>query len=380
MNYVIKKNRCTGCGACREVCPRRAVTMIRDSEGFLYPCVESGLCIGCGACLRACPVLSERKVFRPVFYGCKAIDKTISAESSSGGVFPVIAGELLAAGGAVFGAAYEEGEVKHVCVESWSGLSKICGSKYVQSDLSGCLKLTKKMLKSGRKVLFSGTPCQIAGLKSSLGRDYDGLITVGVICHGVASHKVFSKYLSGLEQSFGGRAVSVCFRDKSTGWDSYSVKIRFDNGTVYQKKASEDPYLQSYLSNLTLRPSCYRCAFLGYHTVSDLTLGDFWNVKNVKPEFYDPEGVSLVGVHTEKGAKLLESVNDRLDSVPVDRPDAEKGCPNLFHAPFCNFSGRGLFRRIDTIPIEENLAQSLTPAFPARLINSAGRHLRIRWR
>lgn len=253
--------------------------------------------------------------------------------SSSGGVFTLIAEAVLAKGGAVFGAGWDENmQLKHICVEQPDQLAKLRGSKYVRSQLGGSYAKAKEMLEAGRPVLFTGTPCQIGGLRSYLKQDYPNLICQDIICHGAPMPQVWDKYLRFREAAAGAKATAVNFRDKSTGWSSYSVSMDFQNGATYRCSARTDPYMRAFLQDLTLCDSCYRCKFKTRQRQSDITLADFWGIQQILPTMHDDKGTSLVFVHSEKGIALLESLQDRLTLMEADTDMALNSNPSMLRS------------------------------------------------
>lgn len=337
MIHISDKSCCCGCTACVAVCPKRCIRMVEDSEGCLYPQVDLSLCIDCGLCKTVCPVLQPGVRREPsTVYAAKNADGQIRLHSSSGGIFTLLAEYVIKEGGVVFGARFnKDWEVVHDYAESREGLAAFRGSKYVQSRMGDCFRQAKQFLQEGRKVLFSGTPCQIAGLKNSLRKDYDNLLTVDVICHGVPVPLVWRKYLAEIvarqgdgknsvllhpkspaQKSIGDVISRIDFRDKELGWKKYSFALTLSKATAAGEKNtvllshifSEDAFMKAFLSNISLRPSCYACPAKSGKSGSDITLGDFWGVERVLPEFDDDKGVSVVLGFTEKGKQLLEAV------------------------------------------------------------------------
>ncbi len=318
---LAERRRCTGCGACANACRHGALRMEEDEEGFAYPRIDAAACVNCLACERACPAdRVEASETLPAAFYAFAKDVGVCAASSSGGVFTLLAEEILRRGGAVCGVGFDESfRVCHRWIEDAEELSALRTSKYVQSDTGDTYRRAEELLRAGRTVLFSGTPCQVAALRQHLGRDYEKLFTQDIICHGVPSPGVWKRYL---EQVHGGkRLTSVSFRDKTAGWNDFSMKISYADGTVYRELATKDPFERAFLANLTLRPSCYQCQYKTMSRVSDLTLADYWGVELVHPELKEQQGVSLVLLHSEKGRELFEAVKPGLVS---DRTDAER--------------------------------------------------------
>lgn len=322
MVNVTRKEDCCGCAACAQVCPKSCITMVRDAEGFDYPEADSERCISCGLCEKVCPVshAQAEPAGEPKVFAAYGPDKD-RAVSSSGGIFAQLARQTLAQGGLVFGAAMaEDGKTAvHMAIDSEGDLPRLQGSKYLQSHVGNCFRQAKEALEAGRAVLFTGTPCQIEGLLHFLGRNYENLVTADVICHGVPSEKLWQKYLDYQQHRYGSRVTRVSFRDKRQGWKSFSMALTFENGKQYAKKLYFDTYLQLFLQDLCLRPSCYSCPSRKLHRRSDLTLGDFWGCDVVCPDLDDDTGLSLVFVHSEKGQRAFDALPLQTRSVTVDQ-------------------------------------------------------------
>lgn len=316
---MVDKSGCTGCSACAAACPVEAIAMKPDADGFLYPQVDGGRCIHCDKCHRVCPADRPRQEQAPErAYFAMAKDSKLRQNSSSGGAFTLLAEQVLAQGGLVFGCAMTDDctGAHHVAVATAAELNPLRGSKYVQSDLGDALRQAKKALAENRLVLFTGTPCQIGGVKAYLGQR-DKLLTVDVICHGVPSPMVWRTYLAELEREYGAKAQSVRFRDKTEGWQRYSLVVTFDNGQIYRKNVLEDLYLRGFVENLYLRPSCHDCRFKGDGYASDMTVADFWGISEIRPELGDCNGVSLVIPHTASGEQMAAWL--AAEPVPVNQ-------------------------------------------------------------
>ena len=311
-----KKNECTGCSACANICPRQCIEMNEDAEGFVYPqIVNDSLCISCGACERACPILNKKNnndVLTKA-YAALSKDESLRLESSSGGIFSELAKVVLQSGGIIYGASYNEnGLVEHINIDNIEALGKLRGAKYSQSNMGDSFQVLKKQLNSGRKILFSGTPCQVAGLKSFLNKDYDNLICIDFVCHGVPSPMAWRQYVKYRAQNDNDGAAPqyINLRNKESGWSkySYSVKFSYLDNKRYLCKNNEDPFMRFFVNNYILRESCSNCHFKGYGRVSDITLGDFWGIWDIDPEMDDNKGTSLVLTHSAKGEQLFEAI------------------------------------------------------------------------
>lgn len=305
------KDECCGCGTCHNICPTKCIVMKADEEGFLYPSIDVDKCIRCRQCETKCPVLNRKKddEEKPITYAAYNKDEEVRKNSSSGGIFSAIANLILERGGVVFGVAFDEKQrVIHTKVEIQKELSKLRGSKYVQSDVGTSYQDAKQILEQGKWVLYTGTPCQISGLYQYLGKDYDKLITQDIICHGTMSPIVLQKYLEYMESQYNSTVDRISFRDKTYGWNRYGMELLFSNGSRYVKVASEDYLLKTYSANVCLRPSCHTCAFKYIHREADITLADFWNIQQIDSHIDAEQGVSLVLLHSQKGNEIFRDI------------------------------------------------------------------------
>jgi len=291
-----------------------------DEEGFWYPVVDLNACTECGLCEQACPILMRKLTDNhPIAYGCINKDNNIRQQSSSGGVFTVIAEEVIAENGVVFGASFDDAfNVVHSQTDRLDGLDSFRGSKYVQSCIGDSYKLVQGFLKQGRHVLFTGTPCQIGGLKAFLQQDYANLLCIDIVCHGVPSPKVWQKYVLYRENCAGASARRIAFRRKDEGWKRFSVSFLFNNDTEYVKTLDRDLYMQAFLQNICLRPSCYACNFKTLHRQSDITLADFWGIQYILPEMDDNKGTSLIFVNSVIGQSMIKHIKDNILCKEVD--------------------------------------------------------------
>ena len=315
MESIVEHNKCTGCTACYNICPKGAISLEESSDGFKYPVINKDKCINCGLCRKVCPVLNSKEIKKEVYaYACYNKDKKIRKKSSSGGMFNLIGSYIIENDGVVFGAKYDaDFNVVHDYVNDKKDLYKFMSSKYLQSSLNDNYKKVSIFLKEGIKVLFTGTPCQIEGLYSYLGKDYDNLYTQDIICHGCPSPKVWRKYLN----SFKEKVTNVNMRNKDNGWNDFSMKIDFENKS-FNLSHNIDKYMYFFLSNFSLRESCYNCSFKNKYRKSDITLADFWGIDNIKPELNDDKGISLVLVNSKKGKELFDEIKDKLIYEEVD--------------------------------------------------------------
>lgn len=315
------KTLCTGCGACVTICPVGAITMEPDEEGFLYPSVDAKRCIGCNACENRCPAGKIPEGGCLETYGAQHRDSDIRRASSSGGVFSALCEAVLSQGGIVFGAALDEHmNVRHVKAEKMEEIMPLRGSKYVQSDAADAINEAKQLLKAGKTVLFTGTPCQTSGLTACLAeKEREKLLTIDFVCHGVPSPGVFSAYIAQLEKKKRQKVKAFAFRDKRNGWVDFSACATFADGSEHVGSQTKDPFLCGFLKNLYLRPSCTKCmALRGDHHVADITIADLWGSNMVCPEKDNDTGLSLIFVRTQKGQKALDACADSLILFPVD--------------------------------------------------------------
>lgn len=319
VQIICESNICTGCGACAAICPKGCIHMEADAEGFLYPRIDTDACIGCGLCERTCPVSAEKPADSlKQAYAAYHKNPDVRQSSSSGGIFTAIAQYVIQKNGVVFGARLDQSmRVVHGYTDTVEGLSDFRGSKYVQSEIGDTYHQAEAFLKQGRLVLFSGTPCQIGGLKAYLGKSYGNLICQDIICHGVPAPLAWKKYLEDQQRIFGGKPVAAFFRDKTFGWSNFSMSIRFSNGKSYLCSMKQDSFMKAFLMNYCLRDSCYQCAFKQEARQADITLADFWGINRIAPEMNDDRGTSLVLIHTEQGKTLFDEVCDTLKSMPV---------------------------------------------------------------
>lgn len=329
MIEIKDKEQCSGCYACVSVCPKNCISMKADEEGFWYPEVNKDICIQCNLCEKICPVIKneyakDKEVNAYVSY---TKDDETRMKSSSGGLFTMFAEEVINKGGVVFGAAFDDKFlVHHVAIERIEELKIIQGSKYLQSRIENTYKDAQNYLNQGRKILFSGTACQIAGLKSFLRKEYDNLFTIDVLCHGVPSPKVWQKYINEKEKEkeYNCLIKQIEFRNKVTGWKKYSLKMTFSNSKIYTEVFPIDEYMRLFLRDICLRPSCHDCKFKSLNRPADITLGDCWGIENYMPDMDDDKGTSVVLVHSKKGQTMLDCLADKIN---IKAAEVDKALP-----------------------------------------------------
>lgn len=306
MKEIVEPAKCCGCSACASACPKQCIAMTPDADGFQRPVIDQSVCIDCGLCQRVCPAIEAFPANEPATaLGVKNRNEAVRAASTSGGIFTLLATKVIEQGGVVFGVVFDQTlTAHHTYTESVEGLEAMRKSKYVESRTGTSFADARAFLRQGRPVLISGTPCQIAGLRKFLGREYDGLLTLAVVCHGVPSPMVWQKYLATLPA----RPTEVNFRVKSRSWKKFTTS--FDTSV----SGFKDPYMNMFLADLCLRPSCYRCPAKGGRSGADITIGDFWGIDSIDPAFDDDRGTSLVIVHTPKGHQAIDAIASQTET------------------------------------------------------------------
>ena len=309
--------RCYGCGACKDACPVNAIHMEEDKEGFLYPVIDEEICIHCDKCKKTCIYhqQSSKNVQEETFpqvYAAYCKDEGVVKHSSSGGMFTPMYQNVLKKGGKVVGVRYDEDmNVIYDIADTEEGCEKFRGSKYVCADSKDVKQRVKELLLEDQYVLYTGTPCQIAGLKSYLGKEYEKLYTVELICHGVSSPKVFRKYCEYLESVYKSKMTNFEFRNKLKGVNQPYILIEFESGSIDFESALKQNFSRAFRSNNIQRPCCYNCEYVGKQVgVGDITIGDYWGIEEEHPEFADEKGISLLKINTPKGKAFFEEWKD----------------------------------------------------------------------
>lgn len=350
MIEIKTKKDCCGCYACYNICPKECITMESDNEGFWYPKIDKDKCINCNLCKKICPIINKPNgsLYEKKSYAVFNKNEKIRLESSSGGIFSLLAEYVINNHGNVYGAVFDEDfNVKHIKITSLQDIELLRGSKYVQSKINDIFKSIKFDLKNNKIVLFTGTPCQIAGLKSFLQKKYDNLILMDIVCHGVPSPLVWQQYIDELKQNYKQDIKSIYFRDKSTGWKTYSVKFLFDKDE-YKNFGFKDIYMKGFLNDIYLRPSCYNCKFKGIERVSDITVADFWGIENILPKMDDDKGTSLIVIHSEKGKQLFDKLSETMIINEVDLNEAIKYNPSMIKSVKYNEKRNSFFAELSS--------------------------------
>lgn len=410
MIQITEKSRCNGCHACANICPKRCIAMQSDKEGFWYPVVDTALCIDCDLCKKVCPELtvtdtasvqlqsavashvksaqdartpiaseniaktntvdenesktntSTEEISFPIVYAAYSANDAVRLESSSGGIFTLLAEAVIAQGGVVFGAAFQpDFSVAHCYAETVEALAKFRGAKYLQSKIGDSYVQAKIFLQAGRTVLFSGTPCQIGGLKSYLGmlnanlgaNAYPNLLCQDIICHGVPSPKVWQEYIAFRQEQAGANLEQASFRDKGNGWKSYEMRMNFSNGEVYHRYNRNDLLSTAFGKNVSLRPSCFDCAFKGASRQADITLADFWGIQHYKPTLDDDKGTSLIVLHSVQGQQAFEALANKMTIESVELVEALKYNPSMLYSATENKNRTAFFAALGAMPFDK---------------------------
>ena len=356
MIHIDDKKECCGCWACYNICPKHCIDMKEDEEGFRYPSVDTSLCIDCGLCEKVCPIINSDKTDTPHKQEGLLVqnkDERIRRESTSGGAFTAIATWIIRQGGVVFGAGYRKGTfiVEHQAVEREEDLNIFRNSKYVQSNVGNTYHMAVDFLKAGRWVCFSGTPCQIEGLKGYLrNREYEKLVCVDLVCHGIPSPRILTRYIEAQRSLIGGEFTNVLFRDKHYGYHYSSFSIyNKDQEKDYHKGVDTNAYLRAFFNNLSDRPSCYDCRFKKRYRKSDITLWDCFSIENFTKEF-DGKGTTRVLVQSEKGRMIMDSVKTDLRMVEVEPDKLVAGVREMFHSVPMNPQRVEFFKDCNAMP------------------------------
>lgn len=334
MIRIVNKSDCCGCGTCVQVCPIQCISFNEDRFGFRYPKVNEKKCIECKQCEKICPILNQNKPQKPLnVFAAKNQNDHIRLKSSSGGLFSLFVEYILDKQGVVFGASFDkEWEVYHTYIEKKEDIYRLRGSKYVQSRIENSFAEVLYFLRAGRIVLFSGTPCQVAGLKRFLKREYENLYTIDIVCHGVPSPLVWREYLkfSVAKCNVSSNIIDISFRNKKSGWktNNFSMTIESIHGKKISidQKIVDNPFMQSFIYNLCLRESCFKCAAKGGRSGSDITLGDYWGIEVCHPDWDDNKGTSLVLINNKQGRRLFQRIKGVL-YVETAYNEALKGNP-----------------------------------------------------
>ena len=354
MIEIKDKKDCSGCNACKNICPKNAIEMVNDEKGFRYPRVNRDLCIECNLCNKICPIKNKVKINNnPIAYACYNKNLEERLNSSSGGIFILLAKQILEKGGYVVGATYDEKfNVKHTIINDFKDIKLLQTSKYVQSDVSDIYIRVKELLESGKYILFTGTPCQIEGLNSFFVMKYDKLYLQDIICHGVPSPLVWKKYIEYRLEKDNEKPININFRNKDNGWKKFNLKFQYTS-KEYKNNQTKDYYLLAFLKNVILRDSCYDCRFKKKNRISDITLADFWGVENILPDLFDDKGTSLVIISSDKGKELFEKIDKDIVKKEISFEDAIKFNKNMTSSVEKNKNRDKFFEKLNDISFDK---------------------------
>ena len=375
MIKIEDKSKCCGCYSCINVCPKNAINMVEDEKGFKYPEIDESKCINCNLCEKACPILNKVKQDNsPKAYAAYNKDEKIRLESSSGGIFTLISNYILENNGVIFGAAFDNDFlVKHIEINNKKDLYKLRTSKYLQSAIGDTYTKVKEYLNKDITVLFTGTPCQVEGLKTYLKKDYDNLYTQDIICHGVPSPKVWKKYLEYRNKQDLNKPVRIKFRQKDDGWNLFALLLQYNN-SAYKINHKDDLFMQAFLRDAILRDSCYACNFKKINRNSDITLADFWGIDNVIENMNDNKGTSLVIVNSDKGKILFDNIKNNTVFKEVNFEESIKYNTSMYKSVKMPKKRDEFFANLDNIEFDKLVKKyTVTPPFIRKVFSKVKR-------
>jgi coenzyme F420-reducing hydrogenase beta subunit len=352
--------------------------MQADMEGFFYPEIDEKRCNCCNLCRKICPANNMMEIDNnivPQVFAAINNDEKIRKDSTSGGIFTLLANEIISRSGVVFGVAFNDSFiVVHGYTDNYGGIAEFRGSKYVQSYIGESYQLCKKYLEEDRWLLFSGTPCQIAGLNAYVRKEYSKLICVDIICNSVASPEAWKKYLEYRERVDGSKPEKISFRYKNPSWKSSSMLFQY-NDKIYTARGGGDLFLKTWYSGTIVRPSCYQCQFRTLNRQSDITIADFWGIEEVCPAMFDDKGTSLIFIHSKKGKELLENIKNNCTMIPVNIDSAIKNNRSAICSVInINKKREGFVRRLNSLPFDILVKRYVDPS----IVRKVYRHLK--WR
>lgn len=333
MITIDDKRNCCGCGACLQRCPKHCISMSEDNEGFLYPQIDRDKCIDCGLCEKVCPMINKNSTTKPLkVFAAKNPEKEKLIRSSSGGLFIALAEQTIADKGVVFGVTFDrQWEAHHIAATTKNELQAMMGSKYLQSRTEETFIEAEKYLKAGQRVMFTGTPCQIAGLKKFLRQDYPNLLTVELVCHGVPSPGIWRKWLNEYMSNHSSSEITgISFREKQRSgydWIRYGFVMWQKSGdtdtVLYSHEAGYTPFMRGFLGDIYLRPSCYACHIKCGSSGADISIADYNGIKKIHPEWFDDKGVGLAFIHSGKGLDALAATGIKATETTLEDATAE---------------------------------------------------------
>ena len=327
------QQKCSGCAACINVCPFGAISVVWDEFGFDFPQIDENKCVKCGKCERACNFVQKCELYTPLkAFAMANSDAEIVAKSSSGGVFSALAEHVLSLSGAVCGCVYDDGLMpKHICADNEKEINRMRRSKYAQSDINVVYQDVFDRLRKGQTVLFTGTPCQVAGLYSVVGKGFSNLITADLICHGVPSRLMFKNFLGYLERKYNTKITDFNFRSKKYGWQRFTLEFKDDKGRMRNIGKVSEFYMPAFTSGNTIRQSCYSCRFACSNRIGDFTIGDFWGHTNSNISLDKTKGISVCTVNTSHALDLLEKLSKNIVMEEINYEIAVNGNTCLRH-------------------------------------------------
>lgn len=347
---LIDRTKCSGCTACANICPKKCINMVADNEGFLYPEIIDSICVDCGLCRKVCPIGKMEKHNPFSVYAVKNKDDEARLKSTSGAVFTAISNYVFENNGVVCGCKFDENlQAVHDFAENFEEMKAFRGAKYIQSILSDTFKKVKQFLLEGRLVLFTGTPCQVAGLSAYLGKEYENLIKCDLVCHSVPSPKALEAYKKELEEKYSSKVKEVYFREKKLdGWKKSNLKVEFEDGQVYREILKENVFMKGFNNGLFNRLSCSNCSYKDFRGCSDITIADYWGIEKIAEEFADNLGVSLVFINNKIGEELFDRIKDNLTYIETKVEDSVVKNPYIVVPSPAHKSRKEFFENIDS--------------------------------
>lgn len=358
MIEITDKRKCCGCEACANICPKKCIEMLEDEEGFRYPVVNKKECINCGLCKKVCPIINmatKNDILDSLeFYAAYNKSDEILKNSSSGGLFWIFVDYILKNKGIIYGVVQESTyNVKFIRATTKEECFPIRGSKYLQAHVDDIYNQVKEDLENGKYVLFSGTPCQVAALYKTLKKEYEKLYTIDVVCHGVPSNKVFTKYVDWMQKKYKQKVTNIKWRDKIKGWGPNRVTVYFENGTKSTTISRENPFQRGFLDNLYLRPSCYECKYAKLPRIADISLADFWGYEGILKEENENKGISAVIISSKKGREIFEKTKDEINYHPVSKEYLTARSRHSYIYPEENKKRDSFFKDLDKMKYEK---------------------------
>lgn len=377
----LEKKKCTGCSACYNICPKDCIRMEADEEGFCYPKIDLQECNQCNLCRKVCPAINgfnNKNHHAPQIKAGWSLNTEVRFHSTSGGIFTELSKNILENKGYVVGARYtEEHLVEHDIIANIEEITILRQSKYIQSKIGFTYRRIKELLEKNKKVLFVGTPCQTSGLLNYMRKDYENLLLCDFVCLGCNSPKVYLKYLSMLEHRYDSKVKQVWFKNKTYGWNNFSTKVEFENGSVYLKDRNTDYFMKGYIgpSKLYMRPCCAECNYKTIPRISDITLADFWGIADKDKELDSDQGTSLIMINSKKGEVLFNNSKGNIFSADCELKDAVKGNPAIFIPATMDTRRKDFFKELDEIGFDELMNRYTKESFWRKLKKT----IHIKW-